>query len=160
MSIPDKIYSNLSPAERIRAAVLARARDDEDELQTLKDTCPKRTFLMTDPDYSEGMANLFTLTLALELDLARYALDFQSARIHQSENRWDIQDGALKATASVVAAMDELFAEMGLDPLAMAKIGPPRHRLVSATITVSEGEEDPDLVAAHLEFMREQLASC
>jgi hypothetical protein len=55
--------------------------------------------------------------------------------------------------------MDELFAEMGLDPLAMAKIGPPRHRLVSATITVSEGEEDPDLVAAHLEFMREQLAT-
>lgn len=160
MNILHKVYENLTPAERIRAAVLATARDDEEELQILKETCPKRTFLMTDPAYSEGMGNLFSLMLALELDLARYALDFQSARLHQGEKRCDIQECALKATASAIAALDEFFAEMGLDPQAMAKIGPPRHPLVRAAIIVSEGEEDPELVEVRLQQMREYLATC
>lgn len=159
MTIPPKIYTNLSPIERIRAAVLATARDDKEELQILKETCPKRTFLMTDPAYSEGMENLFSLLLALELDLARFALDFQMARIHQGEKKCDIQECALNATASVVAALDEIIAEMGLDPQAMAKNAPPRHPFVTATITVSEGEADPELVEVHLQFMREYLAT-
>lgn len=50
-------------------------------------------------------------------------------------------------------------AGMGLDPQAMAKNSPPRHPYVTATITMSEGMEDPDLVTAHLEFLRERLAA-
>lgn len=114
---------------------------------------------MTDPEYSEGMDNLFSLMLALELDLARFALDFQSARIHQGEKRCDIRECALKATASVVAAMDKLFSEIRLDPQAIFKNAPTRHPLVTATITFSEGDADPDLVADHLQFIREYLAT-
>ena len=154
MNIPDKIYANLSPIERMRAAVLASARDDEEELQTLKVTCPKKTFLMTDPDYSQGMTNLFSLLFTVEHLLATCALDFQLAR-----ERIDLQDDALKAAASVVMALDQLIAEMGLDPQAMAKNSPPRHPYVYATLTMAECMEDPDLVAAHLEFMRERLAT-
>jgi hypothetical protein len=160
MTISTQIYANLSPIERIRAAVSATARDDHAELQILKDTCPKKTFLMTDPAYSEGMERLFSLVLVLELDLASYALDFQTARLRQGMKRCDIQECALKATASLVAAMDQLFEEMGLDPQAIAKSSPPRHPYVYATIRMSEGEADPDLVAAYLQGMREILPTC
>lgn len=155
MNIPDKIYANLSPIERIRAAVLASARDDEEELQILKVTCPKKTFLMTDPEYSGGMMNIFHLLFTVEHFLASCALDFQLAR-----ERRDLQDDALKAAASVVMALDQLIAEMGLDPQAMAKNSPPRHPYVTSTIIMAECMEDPDQVAVHLEFMREQLAAC
>ena len=160
MNIPDKIYANLSPIERMRAAVLAKSRDDEKELRILKETCPKITFLMTDPEYSQGMLNLFSLLFTVEHMLATCALDFQLARIHKGEKRCDTQEYALTAAASIVVALDQLIAEMGLDPQAMAKNAPPRHPFVTATITISEGEEDPDLVEVHLQYMREHLATC
>lgn len=67
---------------------------------------------------------------------------------------------ALKAAASIVMALDQLIAEMRLDPQAMAKNSPPRHPYVTATITISECMEDSDQVAAHLQFMREQHGPC
>jgi hypothetical protein len=154
MNIPAKIYSNLSTPERIRAAVLASARDDKEELQILKETCPKKAFLMTDPEYTHGVVNLFSLLLGLELDLAFCALDFQMAG-----TKWDFQESALKAAASIVVALDQLIAEMGLDPQAMAKNAPPRHPFVTATVTMSEGEADPELVEVHLQHMREYLVA-
>ncbi len=116
MNIPDKIYANLAPIERMRAAVLASARDDKEELQILKETCPKRTFLMTDPEYSEGMMKLFSLLLFIEYQLTTYALDFQASRLSEREERFNAQECALMATASVVAALNQLIAEMGLIP--------------------------------------------
>lgn len=98
--------------------------------------------------------NIFHLLFTMEHFLATCALNFQLAR-----ERRELQDNALTAAASVVMALDQLIAEMGLDLQAMAKNSPPRHPYVYATITMSEGEEDPDQVAVHLEFMREQLAS-
>lgn len=159
MNIPDKIYANLTPIERMRAAVLASARDDEEELQTLKVTCPKKTFLMTDPDYSQGMVNLFSLLFTVEHMLATCALDFQMARLDKGKSEWDFQQYALTVTASIVVALNQLITEIGLDPQAMAKNAPPRHPYVTATITMSEGEEDPELVEVHLQYMREQLAT-
>lgn len=159
MNIPDKIYANLSPQERIRAAVLASARDDKEELQILKVTCPKKTFLMTDPEYSQGILNLFSLLFTVEHMLATCALDFQMARPSKGKREWEFQEIALKSAASIVMALDQLFVEMGLDPQAMAQNAPPRHPYVTATITMSEGEEDPELVEAHLQYMREHLAA-
>ncbi len=160
MNISTHIYANLSPIERVRAAVSATARDDHAELQILKDTCPKKTYLMTDPAYSDVMDRLFSLVVSLELDLAGFALDFQTARLRKGMERCDIQECALTATASLVAAMDQLFAEMGLDPQAIAKSSPPRHPYVYATIRISEGEADLDLVEAYLQGMREILPTC
>lgn len=159
MNIPDKVYENLTPAERIRAAVLASARDDERELTILKETCPKKAYLVTDPAYSEVMMKLFSLLLFIEYQLTSYALDFQVSRLRKGQERCDAQESALMGTASVVAALNQLITEMGLDPVAMAQNGPPRHPLVTATITVSEGEEDPELVEFNLQHMREQLAA-
>ena len=160
MNIPDKIYANLTPIERMRAAVLASARDDEEELQVLKVTCPKKTFLMTDPAYSEGMMKLFSSLLFVEYELGICALDFQMARIRKGKSEREFQESALKTAASIVVALDQLTAEMGLDPQAMAKNAPPRHPFVTATITMSEGEEDLELVEVHLQHMREYLATC
>jgi hypothetical protein len=160
MTIPHKIHTRLSASERIRAAVSAMARDDDGELQTLRETCPRKSYLVTDPAYSDGMNRLFTLVLSLEFKLASYALDFQTARLHQGMKQRNIQECALKATASLVAAMDQLFAEIGLDPQAIAKSRPPRHPFVTAGIKLSEGEADPDHVALYLQGMREMLPTC
>ena len=111
MNIPDKIYANLTPAERIRATVLAEARNDEEELQILKETCPKRTFLMTDPDYSEGMANLHAVVFNVEHELSMYALELQMTRSENREMRVEIQDYVLKAAATVVMALNRFFEE-------------------------------------------------
>lgn len=159
MNISAHIYENLSIQERIRAAVLASARDDKEELEILKKTCPKRNFLMTDPDYSEGMANLFSLLVFEEYLLTLCALDFQTARSRNGKNVWEFQESALTATASIITALNQLITEMGLDPEAMAQNGPPRHPYVTATVTMSEGEEDPELVEVHLQHMREYLAN-
>lgn len=159
MNISEKVYANLTAQERVRAAVLATARDDEAELQVLKDTCPRKSFWMTDPDYCETMMNLFDLLVFTEYQLGACALDFQSARLFKGKNRCEIQDGALVATASLISALDQLIAEKGLDPDAMAQIGPPRHPFVTAAVTMSEGEEDPDLVECFLQSMRDHLAT-
>ena len=159
MKIPAKIYESLTAPERIRAAVLASARDDEEELRILKVTCPKLTFLMTDPAYCEGMSNLFSMLFSVEHTLTICALDFQMIRGHKGETQFDIQERAMKTTASVVVALDQLIAEMGLDPEAMARNAPPRHPFVTATITISEGEEDLDLVEDWLQQMREHIAT-
>lgn len=159
MNIPLKVYKYLSTPERIRAAVLASAREDEKELQVLKETCPKRAVLMTDPEYSEGMKNLFSLLLFVEYQLACCALDIQLAQRRERQKECDAEESALQAAASIVAALHQLIVEMGLDPQAMAQIAPPRHSLVTATIIVSEGEEDSEMVDVLLQNMRERLAT-
>lgn len=159
MKIPDEVYTNLSTTERVRASVLASARDDEAELQILKATCPKKSLLVTDPEYSEGMANLFSLLLMVENVLSTSALDFLISRLRMGIKRYDNQEYALKSTASIVVALGQLIVEMGLDLEAMTKNAPPRHPYVHATIVMSEGEEDHELVNLHLQFMRDHLAA-
>lgn len=161
MKVSAKIYAHLSPAERIRAAILAIARDDKAELEILKKSCPKITFLMTDPAYSEGMANLFSLLFSVEHALTICALDFQMARGYRGKRttQCDIQERALQDAASIVVALGQFIAEMGLDPEAMAINAPPRHPLVAATIMISKDEEDSDLVEGWLQHMRERVAT-
>jgi hypothetical protein len=158
MNIPTEIYAGLSPLERIRAAVSAEARKDDAELKTLKDTCPKRTFTMTDPDYSEAMVKLYHLMLGVELQLAECAFDFNLSSRLEGAQKLSLQQSSLESAASIVEAWDKLMAEMGIDPDEIAKNGPPRHFVVKAIIQVADGEAVPELVEIQLSTMREILA--
>ena len=158
MKIPTEIYENLSAPERIRAAISAIARDDDAELETLKKTCPKRQFLMTDPNYSESMENLTFLMLLTEYQLATLALDFTTARKRTGMEGVDRQDAAITHATSLETAWNLLIQELGIDALDAAKTRPPRHPYVTALIQVSEGEEDPEIVETYLNAMRENLA--
>jgi hypothetical protein len=160
MNIPDKIYANLSPAERIRAAVSALARNDDAELQTLKVTCPKKTYLMTDPAYSEGMERLTALALAVEFDLRTVALEFLLAsRLNVSESAHDVVTEAIAEAAALDVAWRELLAEMGIPWVEMSEAGPPRHRAVKMILDLGEGEENAAEVQTWLEAFRARLAS-
>jgi hypothetical protein len=159
MNIPDKIYANLTPQERIRAAISAIARDDDTELETLKKTCPMRQFLMTDPAYADGMDALFNLMLLTEYQLATLALDFTTATKRTGMERFDQVDAAITHAASLETAWNLLIEELGIDALDAAKTRPPRHPYVTAMIQVSEGEEDPEFVKTRLQEMREHLVT-
>ncbi len=159
MKIPTNIYASLSAPERIRAAISAIARDDDAELETLKNTCPKRQFLVTDPAYADGMDALFRLMLLTEYQLATLALDFTTARKRTGMESLDQQDASITHAASLETAWNLLIQELGIDTLDAAKTRPPRHPYVAAMIQVSEGEEDPEIVETRLQEMRECLAT-
>ena len=156
MNIPAKIYANLSTAERIRAAVSALARNDDAELETLKVTCPKKSYLMTDPAYSEGMERLMALAMAVEFDLRTMALDFHMASRQKSPEKIH---KAVVESASVNVAWRELLAEMGISCHEMSNAAPPRHPSVKAILLLGEGEESAGIVQALLEAMRANLAA-
>lgn len=159
MNIPDKIYANLSPIERIRAAISAIARDDDAELEMLKTTCPKRQFLMTDPAYADGMDALFNVMLLTEYQLATLALDFTTATKRTGMEGFVQEDAAITHAASLETAWNLLIEEMGIDALDAAKTRPPRHPYVTAIVQISEGAEDPEFVKTRLQEMREHLVT-
>lgn len=159
MNIPAEIYAGLSPQERIRAAISAESRNDEAELKTLLETCPKKSYLMTDPAYSEEMVKIYHLMLCVELQLAECALDFNlSSRLDGAE-KFNLQQKSLESAASISEAWGNLMTEMGIDPEEIAKNGPPRHFVVTVIIQVAEGEAVPELVEIQLNAMREVLAA-
>lgn len=156
MTIPAEIYARLSPPERIRAAISAMARGDDEEVTKLKTTCPKKSFLMTDPAYSEAMERLMHLSMAIESDLRGMTLDFfMASRL----GALDAVDQTLADAASLETAWQALLAEHGIPREEMRKAEPTRHRAVDALLHISDGEENPDTVAACLEVLRGILAA-
>jgi hypothetical protein len=159
MNIPTDIYQSLTAPERIRAAISAIARNDDAELETLKKTCPKRQFLMTDPAYAEGMTSLFSLMIVTEYQMATLALDFTTATKRAGMEKVDRQDAVVTHAASLETAWNLLINELGLDAQDAAQTRPPRHPYVTALVQVSEGEEDPEIVETYLDAMRKNLAA-
>lgn len=156
MTIPASVYTNLSAPERIRAAVSALARNDDDELQTLTETCPQKSYRMTDPAFSDGMGRLINLALAVESDLQATALDYLLAsRLGLSEV---VKESCITA-ASLATAWEKLLAELGIPSREMEGAGTPRHPAVIAILRINEGEENLTEVQSVLEAMRASLAA-
>lgn len=74
--IKSSAYENLTPQQRVIAAMEACARDDGDELRRLRDTCPKLIYKMTDAKYSDTMQSLSILAITVENDLRGLAIGF------------------------------------------------------------------------------------
>ena len=51
-----KQYDKLSPSERFTMLLAALARQDDSERQALLETCPRKTYRMTDPAYSNHLS--------------------------------------------------------------------------------------------------------
>jgi hypothetical protein len=155
-AISPAIYSSLSAPARVRAAIAATAREDEAELDTLRATCPKLPFLVSDPAYCETMQRIFTLALSNECELAGFALDFIAAS--RLEEPASIQCAVIHA-ASIMASWAELLTELGIDPADMAKASPARHNTVSTLLQLSKGKEEDAIVSVRLTAMRDFLSA-
>jgi hypothetical protein len=64
-----KLYDRFTPDERFRLAIEALARGDEEEVERLKDTCPRETYRMNDLAFSERLraSQLISLYVCAEL---------------------------------------------------------------------------------------------
>ena len=63
-----KLYDRLTPQERFRLDVEAMARDDSEESRRLVDTCPRRSYTMTDVGFSGRWDGALQLCMAALLD--------------------------------------------------------------------------------------------
>ena len=156
MTIPTEIYSNLSAAERIRAAVSAQARNDEGEFRNLVETCPRKYYRTIDADFINGMEKIQTLSLAIEASFLEQALEFMIAS--KLEDHESVQS-VLIAVASLATAWSTLLEELGIDRGEMANYGPPRHHAAAHLISISGGRAQAELVESHLAILRELVAA-
>lgn len=53
--INDKLYDKFSPQERVDLTIAAFLREDEAEIERLKQTCPRKTYKMIDLDYQDSI---------------------------------------------------------------------------------------------------------
>ena len=67
-----KLYDRLTPSERFRLDVEAQARGDEAESRRLVDTCPIRSYNMTDWAFSGRWQTTTEIVLAVCVDLSQY----------------------------------------------------------------------------------------
>jgi hypothetical protein len=167
-AIDTAVYEQLTPSERVRAAVSATARDDMEELQRLKETCPKYLYKMTDPKYTDAMRHLFSMALAIELEIMSHVLNFyfnvldhRMGTADAGKSVWivDPVDSALMGAATIFKAWNLFLEEQGIDPGEFAKTSPPRHPLVQSILQVSEGMTDDEQVERVLAELRTQYAA-
>src|SRR5215212_2155657 len=64
-----KLYDRLTPEERFRLDVEAMARGDSEESRRLVDTCPRRSYTMTDLGFSGRWDGAIQLSMVALLDL-------------------------------------------------------------------------------------------
>lgn len=153
-AIPDSVYTTLTPAERIRAAISASARQDTAELDRLRTTCRMRQFKITDPDYSEPLVRLSGLLMAHECEQRGLALSFLSAsRVGDEEDATErlaaraTSDAALEQFAINQDSLAAFAANEGIDAADLRAMGPPPHPLVAVMAELAEGMAEVSIVA-------------
>ncbi len=138
MKIKESLYTNLTPATRIKAALNAAARQDDAEIKRLVATCPKRSYTTTDAAFSDTMNALMQLSLAVEADKRGQALWFLLA----------LREGDAQAAQDALAKLNSLHAAWGqflttcsLDPSDMQGAGAPAHSYVELFIKPNFADE-------------------
>lgn len=124
--LPDRNYAVLTGAERATVALAALARDDNAELLRLKDTCPRKLYQITDPDYSDRMDALLTMTLATECDLRGWAAVACAAVAEDRDPALVVQ-----CMRAIAVALDRFAIEQGIDPAHLRGVSVARHELVA-----------------------------
>lgn len=66
-----RLYDRLTPEERMRAFIEALARRDEQELDRLNETCPRKTYVCDDWAYRGRLRDLWILAMSHALDIQR-----------------------------------------------------------------------------------------
>lgn len=148
-NISTHVYESLTNRQRIIATVEAEARHDAEEVQRLVKTCPKKSYLMTDADFSEGMQSLLIRSMAFECDIADMAIHY----LFLSWLKKGDPESLLASMSVVEAAWHEELEDMGIDLAAMAKIGRPRSEVVSFLL-----DQAPPPDPAKVKALRDKLA--
>jgi hypothetical protein len=73
VSLPDRLYEALSPLERLRAAISAKARGDVYEREKLLDTCEEKLYKATDWQFTGRGELLHLIALAHTADVLKLA---------------------------------------------------------------------------------------
>ena len=60
-----KLYDRLDPDERFRLVLEAAARGDEEEIERLRDTCPRAEYKASDIAYSDRISGSLKITMML-----------------------------------------------------------------------------------------------
>ena len=168
--IPESVYENLTPKQRVRAAVTAIAREDEAEIRRLRDTCPKYLYQMNDAAVTDRMETLYTLSLAMEYDLRGLVIHFLVAlRLENGPEAQDpevlcepmkLTEQTLIEIASIDEAWRQALLDLGIDADSMAKVGPARDYVTDTLVNLAQkcSEPAPQLVQEALQAMQERLA--
>lgn len=148
-NISAHVYESLTNRQRIIATVEAEARDDAEEVQRLVKTCPKKSYLMTDADFSEGMQSLLIRSMAFECDMADMAIHY----LFLSWLKKGDPEAFLASMSVLQATWHEELEDMGIDPAAMEKIGKPRSEVVSFLL-----DQAPPPDPAKVKALRERFS--
>lgn len=149
--LPDRNYAALTGTERAAVAFAAMARDDDAELRRLKDTCPLKGYRITDPDYSDRIDALLTLTLATECDLRGWAIVATSCAATTDRDPAPV----IRHMLAIDAALDRFAAEQGIDPADLRRAGSPRHALVAHWLDEPAPQPDEAHIERELQGLRD-----
>jgi hypothetical protein len=154
MNIKPRVYESLTPRQRVIATIEAEARDDDDEVRRLRNTCPKFTYRQTDAEYSQTMIRIVAFSLAVESDIRGNIIGALLAVMMDHD---DALEKFLQNIANIRAAWDSVLEEMGIDPETMKKFAPPPH-FANDFIYDLLPEPDERAVVEIAEGMREFLS--
>lgn len=150
MKINESVYEKLTPQQRVQAAVSALARGDDTEIDRLRRTCPKKTYIQTDARFSDTMDRLLIFGLALSHDLLTTAMDATAWRDDAESFRHGLQ-----RLANVEAVGRLVFERCGIvEDTDRAALMPPQHPMVTLML---EAAPPPDLEA--VERMTDEVSS-
>ena len=124
--ITTSVYENLTPKQRVVASIEAESRGDAAERKRLIQTCPKVTYCQNDAKFSETMDRLLTAAAGIECELRGHALSFLFAMLNDPKNAHTF----LQASADIREAWRMTITNMGIDPEAMRKAGPPANPIL------------------------------
>ncbi len=122
------IYEKLTAQQRVIASIEALARDDEEEKERLKDSCPQYTYKMTDNAYSGKMRALYDIAMVSAFDMHSCALNFFlwllmecNLKGKQRQKLTDQIPCQITSMISVRHAWHEVLKEEGIAPATMDK---------------------------------------
>lgn len=122
--LSNTLYTSLTPEERIIASIEANARGDENEVQKLIKTCPKKQYLSSDRAYSQRMDYLFTMQMTIETDLTQNALNYAVMNFIDIEPKKAafVQEKARQSIIDMQTAWHEFLESKGINPETMDQI--------------------------------------
>ena len=122
--LSNTLYTSLTPEERIIASIEANARGDENEVQKLIKTCPKKNYTSTDRAYSQRMDYLFTMQITVETDLTQNALNYAVMNFIDIEPKKAafVQEKARQSIIDMQTAWHEFLESKDINPETMEKM--------------------------------------
>jgi aspartokinase len=170
MTVTDKLYSTLGPAQRVVAVVSAMARRDDPETTRLMQTAPLATYRAHDLEFwrllhcAERMA--LHAALLIEPEVIRYVAHL-GILVHMTsgdECGPEVFDRLTESIAEISAsiraywlAYSETCASIGIDPDELLRGVGVELSSHARVLTAKDTEPDPELLASATTLMR-QLA--